>query len=231
MSDVIYKINEDVKLMFKTVVGFNTYGVSSKYVSNYQEYIINDNPNGNTMIKRTFSYYLYIDNRVLNDKLYIYPENMIPLITVMDRIKNLWIDNGMNTVYGCVDNNRLTLMSGNEFIVRLPFDKILKFKPGILKTELLDMPCIELYLNVNDPVILTFEVFTGLYYIISRLDMLGYANTAFSYIMLQNEHINTNRPGTTNISSPQKRQSQVEEMGATGRTFNGDKYKKSLLDD
>ena len=231
MSDVIYKINEDVKLMFKTVVGFNTYGTSSKYVSNYQEYIINDNPNGNTMIKRTFSYYLYIDNRMLNDKLYIYPENMIPLITVMDRIKNLWIDNGMNTVYGCVDNNRLTLMSGNEFIVRLPFDKILKFKPGILKTELLDMPCIELYLNVNDPVILTFEVFTGLYYIISRIDMLGYANTAFSYIMLQNEHINTNRPGTTNISSPQKHQSQVEEMGATGRTFNGDKYKKSLLDD
>ena len=49
MNDVVYNINEDIKLVFKTIASFNTNG---KVYSNCNEFKINKGQTCNTMIKR-----------------------------------------------------------------------------------------------------------------------------------------------------------------------------------
>ena len=60
MNDIIYVINEDIKVMFKTIASFNTNGNT---YSNCTEFKLNGNKTCNTMIKRNISYYLFIDDR------------------------------------------------------------------------------------------------------------------------------------------------------------------------
>ena len=224
MNDVVYNINEDIKLVFKTIASFNTNG---KVYSNCNEFKINKGQTCNTMIKRNISYYLYIDDRRSGktEKICIYPENMFTLLNMFEQTKK-WFE-GINSshIYGYLDN-RLTIISDEYTIIKLPLDKAIKMTPGVMKKESGDAPCIDIYLNTPDPVQISLDTFNGLYYTLSTLDMLNYANMCLTFMMLRYEPSNRIDYTTSNNNVVQTDTSTAS--GSIGRGFNGNK--KSILD-
>lgn len=226
MNDNIYTLCDEIKLIFHTVASFNT---NNKTYSNYNEYKINSKQECNTMIKRSLSYYLYFeDRRDKLEKISIYPENMPDLLKYFEHIKLNWIDSDNCGVYVFMDSE-LCIVNHDEYILmRLPFDKVIKIAPGVLKAESSDLKCIDLYLNSNEPVHITYSSFMGLYYLLKNFDMLNYANTSLSFIMLMNNPINR-----TDFSSSAKNNDTIEDnsvaSGTKGMTLN--KRKKSFFDD
>jgi hypothetical protein len=189
INDIVYDISGDVKLMFHTVISSYNSNNGMSY-SNYNEYKTSTNNKSHTMIKRSLSYYLFFeDRRDKTEKICIYPENMFVLLDRLEYIKHNWIDNDIG-LYVMMDN-MLVVSNPDEYIfMKLPMDKAIKISPGIWKTELGDMKCIDLYLNSNNPIQLTHERFLGMYYVMKGLDMLNYANTCISFAMLMNTPIN-----------------------------------------
>ena len=226
MNDIIYIINEDIKVMFKTIASFNTNG---KTYSNCTEFKLNGNKTCNTMIKRTISYYLFIDDRRggKSETICIYPEHMFTLLNMFEQVKK-WYDviNGSN-IYGYLDN-RLTVIGDEYLVIKLPLDKVIKISPGVMKKENGDTPCIDLYLNTPEQVQISLETFDGLYYTLSRLDMLNYANTSLTFMMLRNEPINR-VDYTSNNNNQISISDSSTTSGSVGRSFNGSINKNSLL--
>lgn len=228
MHDVIYTINEDIKLMFKTIASIN---INGRTYSNCSEFKLNNNSTGNTMIKRTLSYYLFIDDRRegKSEKICIYPEHMFTLLGMFEYAKKTWYEMGINSIYGCLDNS-LVVINNDYRIIKLPMDKVIKIEPGVLKHERGDVQCLNLYLNNPDPVQISLETFNGLYYTLSRLDMLGYANTALSFMMLRYEPSNR-IDYASNSSNNAGMVDSSKASGSTGRSFNGSNNKGgSMLD-
>lgn len=227
MNDNVYTLSEDVKVMFHTVASFNTNG---RTISNYNEYKTNGRHDCNTMIKRTLSYYLFIeDRRDTLQKLCIYPEHMFELLKYFEHIKRNWIESDNFNVYAFLDNS-LAVVNYDECIyMRLPMDKVIKFAPGVLKTDSGDIKCIDLYLNNNNPLNISHSSFLGLYYVLKNFDMLNYANTSLSFMMLMNAPVNRTdfSQSARNNDIPLEDNSTVS--GSNGRTFN--KKKKSIFDD
>lgn len=229
MNDIIYTINEDVKLMFKTIASTSS---SGKVYSNCKEFKLNSDMECNTMIKRSISYYLFIEDRRSGkvEKLYIYPETMLTLLSTFEYARMTWFENGINGIYGYMDNG-LNILTDDYRLIQLPFDKVIKLSPGVLKHDLGDMPCLDMYLNTQDPIQIKIDTFNGLYYILSRFDMLCYANTALSFMMLRNEPVNRIDYSSDNTANKQNLSDQSNAIGTTGRSLNGSSIsKKSLLD-
>jgi hypothetical protein len=228
MHDVIYTINEDIKLMFKTVASINTNG---RTYSNCSEFKLNNNQTCNTMIKRTLSYYLFIDDRRggKSEKICIYPEHMFTLLSMFEYAKKTWFGIGNNNIYGYLDNS-LQVISEDSSYIKLPMDKILRIAPGVFKNELGDKPCLDLYLNNPEPVQISLDTFDGLYYTLSKLDMIGYANTALSFMMLRYEPSNRIDYAVNTNNKIQTATDTSTASGSSGRSFNGSNNKGSLLD-
>lgn len=229
MNDVIYVLNEDVKVFFHTVASFKS---NDRVYSNCTEFKLNDSESCNTMIKRNLSYYLYIDDRrksIKPTKLYIYPENMFALLDMFDKAKKTWFEMGANHIYAYLDNS-LVITTDESFILKLPLDMVIKIAPGIFKKESGDCMCLNLYLNTPDPVQISVDTFNGLYYSLSRLDMLNYANTALTFMMLRDNPVNRVDYSTDNSTRNQpKLTDSSTTSGSTGRTFNG-RNNKSIFD-
>jgi len=226
MNDVIFSLSDDVKLMFQTIVSFSS--TNSKTYSNYNEYKINNKSSCNTMVKRNLSYYLYFDDRRGKmGKLCIYPEQMFELLRNFEHIKSIWIDRDSIGLYAFMDN-RLMVSNHDEYILmRLPMDKVMKIAPGVLKTETEDIKCIDFYLNSMEPLHVTHSSFLGLYYVLLHLDMLSYANTALSFLLLMDTPLNR-----TDFASQSSGQALAEDTstasGTNGRTFTS--KRKSFFD-
>ena len=225
MNDNIFSLSDDVKLMFHTVVSWC--GTNNKTYSNYNEYKTNNRHDCNTMVKRSLSYYLYFDDRRGKaEKLCIYPEQMFELLRNFEHIKTLWIDNDGIGLYAFMDS-RLMVSNHEEFILmRLPMDKMMKIAPGVLKTESEDIKCIDFYLNSMEPIHVTHSAFLGLYYVLLHLDMLSYANTALSFLLLMNNPVN--RTDFTQSSGPVIAEDNSTASGRNGRSFSS--RRKSFFD-
>ena len=226
MNDNIYALTEEVKLMFHTVASFN---ISGRVYSNYNEYKINGKADCNTMIKRVLSYYLFFEDRRDGvEKISIFPENMFELLQIFDHIKKNWIERDAFGIYGFMDNS-LAVVNHDEFIfMRLPMDKAVKFAPGVLKTDMGDTQCIDLYLNSNNPLQITHNTFLGMYYVLSHFDMLNYANTALSFMMLMNNPMNRVDFSSNGSNNTPLRDSSI--ATGTGRSFNKSN-KSAFFDD
>lgn len=200
INDIVYTLTDEVKLMFHTVVSFNSN--NGKSYSNYNEYKTNNSPKSNTMIKRNLSYYLFFeDRRDRTEKVSIFPENMFYFLDRLEYIKRNWIDNDIG-LYAMMDNT-LSVTNLDEYVfMRLPMDKAIKIAPGILKTELGDVKCLDLYLNTNSPVQITHDTLLGMYYVLKNLDMLNYANTTISFAMLMNMPMNRTDFSSSSSQSP-----------------------------
>ena len=98
----------------------------------------------------------------------------------------------------------------------------------VMKKENGDTPCIDLYLNTPEQVQISLETFDGLYYTLSRLDMLNYANTSLTFMMLRNEPINR-VDYTSNNNNQISISDSSTTSGSVGRSFNGSMNKDSLL--
>lgn len=203
INDIVYDISGDVKLMFHTVISSYSTNNNRSY-SNYNEYKTSTNSKSHTMIKRNLSYYLFFeDRREKTEKICIYPENMFALLDRFEYIKRNWIDNNGMGLYVMMDS-ALVVANPDEYIfMKLPLDKAIKIAPGIWKTDLGDVKCIDLYLNTNTPIQLTHERFLGMYYVMKGLDMLNYANTCISFAMLMDTPINrTDFSGSSYNNTP-----------------------------
>lgn len=227
MNDIIYTLTDDVKLVFHTVASFN---MNNKSYSNYNEYKINGKQMCNTMIKRTINYHLFIeDRRSKLEKLCIFPENMYELLKKFEYIKSNWIDSDNRGIYAFMDN-KLAVANQDEYVLmRLPMDKAIKIAPGVLKKETSDERCIDLYLNSNIPIQISNDVFVGLIYTLKNFDMLNYANTSLSFMMLMNNPLNRtdfSQPGSSGDNEITIDNSKAD--GSNGRTFN--KRKTSFFD-
>ena len=66
-----------------------------------------------------------------------------------------------------------------------------------------------------------------MYYTLSRLDMLNYANTSLTFMMLRNEPIN--RVDYTSNNNQISISDSSTTSGSVGRRFNGSMNKDSLL--
>lgn len=229
MNDIIYTINEDIKIVFHVIASFR---VNNKVYSNCSEFKIKSEPSCNTMIRRSLSYYLFIDDRRTGktEKICIYPENMFDLLDMFDRAKKTWFESGSSHIYAYL-NNGLYITNEESFVIKLPLDKVIKISPGIFKKESGDCMCLNMYLNTPEPVQISVETFKGMYYVLSSLDMLNYANTSLTFMMLRDTPVNR-----TDYSSPSEtvqtqsiQEDQSKASGSTGRTFNG-KLNKSILD-
>lgn len=228
MNDIIYQLTDEVKLMFHTVASYNN---GMRTFSNYNEYKLNNKSEGSTMIKRVLSYYLFFeDRRNKLEKINIFPEHMFELLGYFEYIRLNWIENDNRGIYGFMDNS-LAIVNYDEYIyMRLPLDKVIKFMPGVMKTEMGDIKCLDLYLNSNDPVQITHNIFLGMYYVLKNFDMLNYANTSLSFMMLMNTPMNRtdfSSSGQAN-SAPLKDSSSAS--GSIGRTFNKSN-KSAFFDD
>ena len=225
MNDTICAINEDVTLMFRTIASYCT---NNRTHYNCTEFKLNNNASHNVMIKRNLSYYLYIDDRRSgrSEKIYIYPENMFALLDAFHIAKTAWYEgSGGMQVYGYLDST-LTVVSDVNIIIKLPLDKVIKIAPGVMKTESGDYRCLDLYLNTPDKIQLTLDAFYGMYYSIDRLDMLSYANTSLTFMMLRNDNINRiDYSGGSHGSIGDNSTA----SGSTGRSFNGSSIKKNSL--
>lgn len=202
INDMVYDISGEVKLMFHTVISYTA--SNGKSYSNYNEYKTGNSSKSHTMIKRNLSYYLFFeDRRDKLEKICIYPENMFALLDRFEHIKRNWIDNDGIGIYAMMDSS-LAILNPDEFIfMKLPMDKAIKIAPGILKTELGDIKCIDLYLNTNIPIQIVHEKFLGMYYVLKNLDMLNYANTTISFAMLMNTPVNrTDFSNTSSYNTP-----------------------------
>lgn len=230
MNDNIYTLTEDVKLIFHTTASFNN---GSKTFYNYNEYKVNNRQDSNTMIKRNLSYYLFLEDRRGDElnKLAIHPENMFELMYHFEYIKNNWVDLDRLNIYSVI-NNSLAIVNYDEGIyMRLPFDKVIRFAPGIIKTDMGDIKCIDMYLNTTEPIHVSHNIFLGMYYTIKNLDMLSYANSSLSFMMLMNAPLNrTDFSSTAQAVSVQMSDNSTA-SGNTGRTFSSKKNKSSFFDD
>lgn len=188
LNDNIYSVSEDVKLIFHTVVSTNS---GTKVYSKYNEYKINNNQKCSTMIKRELSYYIFFDDRRKNkmEKIVIFPENMFGLLERFEHVKHHWIDNDIG-VYAMMDSTLVVVNLDDYIIMKLPMDKAIKICPGVMKTDLGDIKCIDLYLNSNIPLQISHSTFLGMYYVLKNLDMLNYANTSISFAMLMGTPMN-----------------------------------------
>ena len=228
MNDMVYQLSDEVRLMFHTTASYNN---GSRTYSNYNEYKINGKTESNTMIKRVLTYYLFFeDRRDKLEKINIYPEHMFELLKYFEHIRLNWIESDNYGIYGFMDNS-LAVVNYDEFIyMRLPMDKVVKFMPGVIKTEMGDMKCIDLYLNTTNPVQISHSTFLGMYYVLKNFDMLNYANTSLSFMMLMNTPINR----TDFTSSGQAANSFLRDnstvSGSIGRTFNKSN-KSAFFDD
>lgn len=223
MNDNIYTLTEDVKLVFHVVLSFNTNG---KTYSNYNEYKTNSRSDCNTMIKRNLSYYLcFEDRRDKVEKLCIYPEQMFELLNKLEHIKHNWIETDCFGMYGFMDSSLIVVNYDEYVIMRLPMDKILKIAPGVLKTDSGDFKCLDFYLNSPDPIHVTHSTFLGMYYVLLHFDMLNYANTSLSFMMLMNTPMNR-----TDFTRTEESQIAEDTSTASGsaRTFNT--KRKSFFD-
>ena len=229
MNDVIYVLNEDVKVFFHTVASFKS---NDRVYSNCTEFKLNDSESCNTMIKRNLSYYLYIDDRrksIKPTKLYIYPENMFALLDMFDKAKKTWFEMGANHIYAYLDNS-LVITTDESFILKLPLDMVIKISPGIFKKEGGDCMCLNLYLNTPDPVQISVDTFNGLYYSLSRLDMLNYANTALTFMMLRDQPVNRVDYSSNSFANNQiSTADSSTASGSKGRSFNVNNSKGSIL--
>lgn len=226
MNDIIYTINEDIKVIFHTVASFCT---NNKTYSNCTEFKLNNNQTCNTMIKRNLTYYIFIDDRRTgkSEKLNIYPEHMFSLLEMFEQAKKVWYGIGTNSIYAYLDNS-LRIVENASLAIKLPLDKVLKIAPGIMKKENGDCICVNLYLNTSEPVQISVDTFNGLYYTLSTLDMLNYANTSLTFMMLRNEPANR-----IDYSNNTNNQVQISDSstasGSTGRSFNGSGSNKGSL--
>lgn len=228
MNDNVYTLTDEVKLMFHTVASFNT---SGKVYSNYNEYKINSKSECNTMIKRVLSYYLFFEDRRDGvSKISIFPENMFELLRHFEHIKQNWIEKDNYNVYAFLDNS-LAVVNYDEFIyMRLPMDKVVKFVPGVLKTDMGDSKCIDIYLNSNDPIQITHNTFLGMYYVLSHFDMLNYANMSLSFMLLMNNPLNRTDFSSSGQSNNMPLRDTSTVSGSVGRTFNKSN-KSAFFDD
>lgn len=218
MNDVIYTLTDDVRLVFHTVASFN---MNNKTYSNYNEYKINGKQESNTMVKRTLNYHLFIeDRRNKLEKLCIFPEHMYELLRKLDYIKNNWIDNDTRGIYAFMDNSLAVINQEEYVLMRLPLDKAIKIAPGVMKTEISDDKCIDLYLNSNIPVQVSTGVFVGMIYTLNNFDMLNYANTSLSFMMLMNNPLNRIDFSYSNKTNNIVAKDDSKADGSNGRTFN-----------
>lgn len=215
LNDVIYTVSEDVKLVFHTVVSCNS-GI--RVYPNYNEYKINNNQKCNTMIKRTLSYYIFFDDRRNNrvEKIVIFPENMFDLLARFEHVKHHWIDNDMG-IYAMMDSTLVVVNLDDYIIMKLPMDKAIKISPGVMRTDMGDIKCIDLYLNSNEPLQISHSTFLGMYYVLKNLDMLNYANTSISFAMLMGTPINrTDLSGEAKYSNQQPLEDTSSSSGRKG---------------
>lgn len=221
MNDMIYQLSDEVRLMFHTVASYNN---GLKTFSNYNEYKLNGKNESNTMIKRVLSYYLFFeDRREKLEKISIYPENMFELLGYFEYIKLNWIDNDTHAVYGFLDNS-LSIVNYDEYIyMRLPMDKIIKFTPGVIKTNNGGVKCIDMYLNSQEPVQVAHSTFQGMYYVLKNFDMLNYANTSLSFMMLMNAPINRTDFSSSGQSNSVPLRDNSTASGSVGRKFSNNK--------
>lgn len=226
MNDNVYTLSDDVRLMFHTVAAFNN---GSKTYSNYNEYKTNNRSECNTMIKRTLSYYLFFeDRRDKIEKVSIFPEQMFELLSYFEHIKRNWIESDNFNIYAFMDS-ALAVVNYDEYIyMRLPLDKAIKIQPGVLKTDMGDVKCIDLYLNSINPVQITHSTFLGMYYVLQHFDMLNYANTALSFMMLMNTPINRTDFSTAGQNATAMLEDRSVASGSVGRTMSG--KRKSFFD-
>lgn len=228
MNDIIYTINEDIKVVFHTVASFTNNNTNKTY-SNCTEFKINSNQTCNTMIRRNISYYLFIDDKRSGrtEKICIYPEHMFTLLDIFQQAKQAWFGVGTNHIYAYLDN-RLTIISDESLFIKLPLDKVIKIAPGVMKKESGDCPCVDLYLNSPEVVQISIDTFNGLFYVLSTLDMLNYANTSLTFMMLRNEPVN--RIDYSNSSNNQVSTSDSSTAsGSIGRTFNVNNNSKGSI--
>lgn len=228
MNDIVYTINEDIKVVFHTVASFNTNG---RTYSNCTEFKLNNNQSCNTMIRRNISYYIYIDDRRdgKSNKICIYPEHMFAILSMFEQARKSWYEISNNShIYGYLDN-KLTIISDDYLAIKLPLDKFIRLSPGVMKKENGDSVCLDMYLNNPDPVQVSVDTFNGLYYVLSKLDMLSYANTALTFMMLRDEPMNR-VDYSSNSSNSQVSVRDNSTASGSGRSFNGVKSKGSMLD-
>lgn len=226
MNDIIYTINEDIKVVFHTIASFCN---NNKTYSNCTEFKLNNNQTCNTMIRRNISYYIYIDDRRSgkSEKICIYPEHMFTLLDIFQQAKQAWFGVGTNHIYAYLDS-RLTIISDESLFIKLPLDKVIRIAPGVMKKESGDCPCVDLYLNTPEIVQISIDTFNGLFYVLSTLDMLNYANTSLTFMMLRNEPVN--RIDYSNSSNSQISTSDSSTAsGSIGRSFNANNSKCSIL--
>ena len=128
-------------------------------------------------------------------------------------------------MYGFMDSSLIVVNYDEYVIMRLPMDKILKIAPGVLKTDSGDFKCLDFYLNSPDPIHVTHSTFLGMYYVLLHFDMLNYANTSLSFMMLMNTPMNR-----TDFTRTEESQIAEDTSMASGsaRTFNT--KRKSFFD-
>ena len=155
---------------------------------------------------------------------------MFELLRHFEHIKQNWIEKDNYNVYAFLDNS-LAVVNYDEFIyMRLPMDKVVKFVPGVLKTDMGDSKCIDIYLNSNDPIQITHNTFLGMYYVLSHFDMLNYANMSLSFMLLMNNPLNRTDFSSSGQSSNMPLRDTSTASGSVGRTFNKSN-KSAFFDD
>ena len=233
MNDIIYTINEDIKVVFHTVASFCN-NANNKVYSNCTEFKIKNTETCNTMIRRNLTYYIYIDDKRTgkSEKICIYPEHMFTLLDMFKNAKQAWFGVGTNHIYAYLDS-RLTIISDESLFIKLPMDKVIKISPGVMKKESGDCPCVDLYLNTPDVVQISVETFNGLFYILSTLDMLNYANTSLTFMMLRDQPVNRVDYSSNSFTSNNQISTSDHSIasGSKGRSFNvSNGNKNNLLD-
>lgn len=220
IDDELYSFYDKIKLTFHTsMVMHRTFNGTKQVNSNYNEYKTSNAPIGSVVIKRKLNYYISVD--LSNDGhkagVCIFPEKMFEVIDRLNYIKNCWFNKITNgNIYGFV-NNRLTVISNENIVIRFPQDKVMKIEPCVTNDEI----GVNLYVDCNEPVFMPESKFLGFIYILSTIDMPNYANTAFSMAtLLQAEYNRVDFTESNNKQIQQPFDDSNLSSGVTGRTFN-----------
>ena len=117
---------------------------------------------------------------------------MYEVIDKFNYIRTKWFNRDNNrSIFGLIHNELVIIDQREMVIISCVADKFLRIFPAVYKTDNGEqILALTLYIGDSNPITIFPEKFIAMTYLLSTLDMLNYANMAFSTASLRVEPIN-----------------------------------------
>lgn len=242
ISDDIYSLGPNAILKFN--VSLSKITSDGKRYHFYKEFEYSSRAQGYpslVTVKRSFDYYLSIENvqknRTLDEKAYIRigPQDYFKFLNQLDTVYSWFTDKKYKNLFAKTKGKLILTSPIPEIAVGgYPQNKFLRFAPVVIdKGEGNDVmqPGIELDLSSYDnKVVMSFDRFMGLYYIIKTFDMYGTAQSLANYLGFPDgmNRVNIGKSGGSKVLYAEDFESPEITEGINGRQIGGSKNISSL---